>query len=212
MKNFLLFVMIWFVVTGCSQDPRIGIFPYSKDIGAPKLTGKATFNEKDQSYLLEGGGYNIWFDRDEFHYLFNEWQGDFILTADFEFIGAGTDPHRKIGLMVRQSEQADASHISATLHGDGLTVLQWRRAKGAEMKDPEDQIFASKSHYQTLQLERKGNLFTMHAALSGGPLEKIGSHTMSAFGEKVLLGLFINSHHEEVLEQAKIWHVRLEKP
>jgi hypothetical protein len=33
-------------------------------------------------------------------------------------------------------------HISAVLHGDGLTVLQWRILT-SEMKDPEEDIFST---------------------------------------------------------------------
>ncbi len=42
------------------------------------------------------------------------------------------------------------AHISATLHGDGLTVMQWRDFKGTEMKDPEDEIFAKGSDYDII--------------------------------------------------------------
>ena len=43
-------------------------------------------------------------------------EGDFILTANFAFVGEGTDPHRKVGWMVRASEEENAAQIAATLH------------------------------------------------------------------------------------------------
>jgi TolB protein len=73
--------------------------------------------------------------------------GDFIITAEFAFIGKGIDPHRKTGLMIRESEDEKAANISAALHGDRLTVMQWRGLRGAYMRDPEDEIFSPKSNY-----------------------------------------------------------------
>ena len=64
---------------------------------------------------------------------YSKLSGDFILTANFELLGEGVDPHRKVGWMIRESLDDDAAHVSATLHGDGLTVLQWRELKGAHM-------------------------------------------------------------------------------
>jgi TolB protein len=135
-----------------------------------------------------------------------------MLTANFEFVGEGVDPHRKVGLMIRESIDDEASHISATLHGDGLTVLQWRELRGAYMRDPQDEIFTKKTHYSILQLERKDKVITMRAAHPGEPLQLIGSKTMEHYGEEVLAGLFLNSHNPEVLEQARVWNVRLDRP
>ncbi len=47
--------------------------------------------------------------------------------------------------MVRAGEEANAAHMSAVVHGDGLTVLQWRRSKGAAMRDPQDGVYCKKT-------------------------------------------------------------------
>ena len=135
--KFLLFAAT--ILTGASimaQSNMVGIFQNHADIGNPKVKGSAAYEENMQSYSLKGGGYNIWFNRDEFHYAYNKVKGDFILTANVKLLGEGKEAHRKIGWMIRASEQEDAAHISAVLHGDGLTVLQWRRLRGAYMRDP----------------------------------------------------------------------------
>ncbi|ERM83846.1 hypothetical protein P872_02175 [Rhodonellum psychrophilum GCM71 = DSM 17998] len=212
MKYLFILLSLFLLEPAFSQQDTIGIFPSSKDIGNPKLAGSASYDQDGQHYILQGSGYNVWFERDEFHYLFDKIEGDFILTANFEFIGEGTDPHRKVGLMIRDSEEDNAPHISAALHGDGLTVLQWRELKGAFMRDPEDEIFSPKSHYGILQLERTGKEFTMRAAHVGEPLQLIGSHVMKTMGNSILAGIFINSHNENVVEQAKVWNVRIDRP
>ncbi|HEX7016250.1 MAG TPA: hypothetical protein VF191_12140 [Cyclobacteriaceae bacterium] len=195
-----------------TAQSQVGIFANSKDIGNPRNKGSATFDEATQTYALTGSGYNIWFERDEFRYVYNKMGGDFIITANFQFLGKGTDPHRKIGLMVRESDDEKAASINATLHGDGLTVLQWRELRGAYMRDPEDQIFSPKSNYTILQLERAGKEIIMRAAHPGEPLQVIGSHAMNAFGDSVLVGLFISSHNADVTEQALAWNVRIDRP
>lgn len=195
-----------------TQDNSIGIFKYSTDIGHPKKGGSAQYDRASQIYTLKGSGYNIWFERDEFHYLYNKIAGDFVLTANFEFLGEGTDPHRKTGWMVRASEDEKAAHFSTTLHGDGLTVAQWRELRGAFMRDPEDEIFSPKSHYGILQLERKGKQLIMRAAHWGEPLQEIGSHLMENMPDTVMAGLFICAHNEAVVEEARVWNVRIDRP
>jgi len=195
-----------------AQNNPLGIFQSNSDIGNPEKTGSAIYQETDQSYTLKGGGYNIWFERDEFHFLFNKLEGDFILTANFGFVGKGTELHRKTGWMIRESTDEKSPHISATLHGDGLTVLQWRGLAGTAMRDPQDEIFADSSGYNVIQIERSGKTIIMRAAHFGEPLETIGSHEMENMPDKVLAGLFICSHNPDVTEEVTVWNVRIDKP
>lgn len=212
MKTRLTFIMLLLASFASAQDMPAGLFQKSSDIGNPALKGSGIYDKTSQEYLLKGGGYNIWFGRDEFHYLFNTIKGDFIITASFEFIGEGKNAHRKTGIMIRESENENAAHISATLHGDGLTVLQWRELKGALMRDPEDEIFAPKNNYCILQVERMGKKIIMKAAHFGEPLQVIGYHEMQSLKDEVLAGLFICSHDSAVTEAARIWNVRIDKP
>lgn len=195
-----------------SQNALTGIFQISRDIGNPKITGTASYNEADQSYTTNGSGYNIWFERDEFHYLYNEIKGNFILTANFKFEGKGTESHRKTGWMLRASTDDNSPHISAVLHGDGLTVMQWRDYKGGTMKDPEDEGFARDSAYSVIQIERAGSIIFMRAAHEGKPLENIGSYQMINLPDEILAGLFVCSHNPDITETVKIWNVRIDKP
>lgn len=195
-----------------SQHNPIGIFQNANDVGNPAKKGSSTFDPTTQEYAVKGAGYNIWFERDEFHYLHNSIKGDFVLTANFAFVGDGVDPHRKVGWMIRESLDEEASHITATLHGDGLTVLQWRELRGAYMRDPQDEIFSPKSNYSIIQVERKGEEIIMRSAHWGEPLQTIGKKIMSHFGEEILAGLFVCSHNPDVIEEARIWNVRIDQP
>ena len=93
---FILMLSSILSIASAQNIPPVGIFKANSDIGNPQLAGSAVYNQADQSYTLKGGGYNIWFERDEFHYLFNKIKGDFILTANFEFVGKGTNAAQEI--------------------------------------------------------------------------------------------------------------------
>lgn len=194
-----------------AQSNSAGIFQNHADIGNPKIKGAVSYNNDMQSYNLKGGGYNIWFNRDEFHYAYNKVKGDFILTANLKLLGDGKDPHRKIGWMIRASEQEDAAHMSAVVHGDGLTVLQWRRLRGAYMRDPQDEIFSPKKKAEIIQLERSGKTFIMRIANPGEPLQEIGRTDMIDMPDEALAGLFVCSHNADVQEEGLAWNVRIEK-
>lgn len=212
MKILALMLASTLLTSTLAGNVPVGIFENHTDVGKPKNAGTVLYNENTQTYTLKGSGYNIWFERDEFHYAYNKIKGDFILTANFEFVGKGVDPHRKIGWMIRETLDDNASHISAVAHGDGLTVLQWRLLRGAFMRDPQDEIFAPKPGYQIIQLERQGQNIIFRAAQAGEPLQEIGIQCMPDMPGEVLAGLFINSHNPDVTEEARVWNVRIDKP
>ena len=126
MRAFILLLCALATSAVTAQERPVGIFQDYADVGNPKLAGSTQYDEATQTYTLKGAGYNIWFARDEFQYAYKKLKGDFILTANFEFVGNGTDAHRKIGWMIRESKDENAAHVTATNHGDGLTELQWR--------------------------------------------------------------------------------------
>lgn len=210
MKQVTLVIFLLTSIVSLAQ--RVGIFDNAADIGNPKTAGSSRYDEKTQEYIIKGGGYNIWFNRDEFQYVYNKIKGDFILTANFEFVGTGKDPHRKIGWMVRSTTDPESAHTSAVLHGDGLIVLQWRGLRGAYMRDPEDQIFFKKTKAQVIQLERSGQTITMRIANPGEPLQVVGSHNMDGLSDEALAGLFICSHSPDASEEMKVWNVRIDQP
>jgi TolB protein len=111
MKKILVIILSSLAYISAAQDEPAGSFQFSADIGNPKKSGSALYDKINQSFTLKGGGYNIWFDRDEFYFLFSKIEGDFILTANFEFIGKGSNAHRKTGWMVRESRDEKSAHI-----------------------------------------------------------------------------------------------------
>ena len=109
-------------LSASGQGAALGQFEGHGDIGAPKIAGTAVYNAVSQEYSLSAGGVNMWAQKDEFHFVWKRMTGDFILQARVELVGKGVDPHRKVGLMVRPSQDADAPYVDGVVHGDGLDV------------------------------------------------------------------------------------------
>lgn len=194
---------------------QIGQFDTALDIGNPAIEGSSIYDQKTQTYIMRGGGENIWFNHDEFQFLFRKIQGDFILTANFELVGnEDGNGHRKTGWMIRESTDDDAVSINSCIHGDGLAVLQWRLMRGAYMRDPEDEIFFPKKYFgeSVIQLERRGHAITMRLAHPGEPLEEMGAAVFPELNDEVLVGPYVLAHDPEDTQEARIWNVSIVRP
>jgi len=208
-KIFLRLATMVLAMTGfgaSTQAAAMGQFDGNGDIGSPKLPGAATYNAVSQEYSISAAGLNMWGTRDEFHFLWKRLKGDFILQARVEFVGTGVDPHRKLGWIVRSSLEPDSPYADATVHGDGLTSLQFRRTKGAVT----EQVQARASAPDFIQLERQGNDYIFSAARFGEPL--VACQTNLAIGDEVYAGLFLCSHNSNVVEKALFRDVRIIRP
>ena len=195
-----------FAGNGYSQTPSTGIFDGQSDVGPVKNKGDVKYDAKDQQYQVSGAGTNIWANTDEFHYVWKKMKGDFILRTNAEFIGKGTELHRKWGWMVRKSLDGNSAHVNAVVHGDGLTSLQYRKTTGAVT----DEQKSTQTFADVIQLERMGNTFIMSVAHKGeafGPEEKLDLD----LGEDVYVGIFVCSHNADVVEKAVFSKVSIKK-
>ena len=160
---FFLFAALLFSQKALAQTKPIGIFDGQDDIGKVKHTGSGSYDSKLQEYNLSGSGTNIWATHDEFHFIWKRMKGDFILRANIAFIGKGVEEHRKIGWMVRTSLDTNSKHVSAVVHGAGLTSLQYRRVTGSITEEKKFDLTSA----DVVQLERKGNTYIMSVARKG---------------------------------------------
>ena len=196
------------ISSGAASDGgALGDFSGHADIGQPKLAGAALWNAASQEYTLSSGGMNMWGQRDELHMAWRKLDGDFILQARVEFIGAGVDPHRKAGLIVRNSLDDDAPYVDGALHGDGLTSLQFRRAEAAQT----EQLALDLKGADVVQLERRGDTYIMSAARFGEPFATREVAGVK-LGRSVYAGLFLCSHNGDVVETAIFRNVRIIRP
>lgn len=195
------------VPLGAASGGAVGQFSDHGDVGNPALAGATSYDEMTQEYRLTGAGENIWGTRDQFQFAWTRLKGDFILRARGEFVNQAGDPHRKLGLMIRASLDADAAYADACAHGNGHIALQSRHAKGGDTVEDVLPVHGG----DVLQLERRGHTFILSAARYG---ETFVSTTLNELdlGDEVYAGLFLCSHNEAVQEQAIFRDVRIIKP
>src|SRR5690554_2261964 len=84
-KFLLIIQAVLFILQSCTNQQELGIFEQSADVGQPKIEGSSVYDIESGEYLLSGAGENIWYKRDEFHFLYKEIEGDFILRARVKF-------------------------------------------------------------------------------------------------------------------------------
>jgi hypothetical protein len=138
-----------------------------------------------------GSGQNMWFGDDAFHYVSREVTGDQSLTADVAFLGEGTDPHRKVCLVIRQSLDPDSVYADIAIHGDGLTSLQYRASTGADTQEVQSNVTAP----TRVGIERRGKYIS--ATVDGKPS---GGSVRLELTEPFYIGLGVCSHVRDVAE------------
>jgi len=144
----------------------------------------------------------MWLDRDEFHMVWRKVTGDFSLAARIAFEGQGVNAHRKVGVMIRESLDADARYADVAVHGDGLTSLQYRPETGAETLETVGP--AGADH---IVLERRGGRIAMRTA-TGAFTDATTGEISLTLPETCYVGFFICSHDADVLESARFSDVK----
>ena len=159
-----LFASLIFASLPVFAQKAMGVFEQTADIGPVMHAGKTEYDSKTQTYRLSGSGANIWLAKDEFHYAWKSVKGDLILQCRGKLLGTGVDPHRKFGWMVRAGLETDAPMVAATVHGDGLTAIQYRKRAGANIEEVKSPV----NRPDVIELERRGRSFLPSRAIRGG--------------------------------------------
>jgi hypothetical protein len=195
----------------CAQTapPALGLFQSHADIGTVLHPGSAQYDAVDNSYSLTGSGENMWFTYDEFQFAWKQVTGDIALTADIAFPEKGGNAHRKAVLMIRQSLDADAPYADVALHGDGLTSLQFREAKGSTTHEIQSNLSAP----HRLRLEKRGDFIYIFAAGEARePLRPSGASIKLPLQGSFYVGIGVCSHEKDAVEKAVFSNVALSAP
>jgi Tol biopolymer transport system component len=207
MKKFVLFTGVALFLTGnlvFGQSP-LGIFSDQADIGKVAKPGAAQFDSVKNEYAVSGGGENIWFTNDAFHFIWKKMSGDFTLTADINFSGTGGNPHRKACLFARQSLDANSAYADVAVHGVGLTALQYREADGETTHEIQSEISAP----ALVRLEKRGDFFSLWVAPAGGELKLDGGYQKIPLAGDFYVGLGVSAHDNKAIETAVFSNVEL---
>ena len=201
-------LMIGLLSTALSaQSGPVGLFATSGDVGDPAIKGSTAFDPATGEYRMTGAGINMWAKQDQFQYAWREMTGNFTVTATFRFLGEGA-PHRKAGIVVRESLDTDAAYADVVVHGDGMPALQWRSRKG-ENTNTFNHPFDGPGTF-TVRLVRNGVRITMYVGKNGAqPQETV--RTEVSFQGPVLVGLGVCSHDPAKSDTAIFSNVTIEQ-
>jgi TolB protein len=186
----------------------VGMFEGNGDVGTVVHSGSADYDSAARTYTVAGSGENMWFAADAFHFVWKKVSGDIALTADVRILGEGGDPHRKAVLMIRQSLDADSAYADAAVHGDGLTSLQTRDAKGAATHE----IQSSVAGPARVRISKRGDWFYMSMAAEGRELRPAGGWMKAAIGGTFYVGIGVCAHNKDAVERAVFSNVEVAAP
>ncbi len=199
---FIAFAMCMFTANAFPQ--QIGVFDGQDDVGKILHKGGGAYNSETGAYEVSASGTNIWFTHDDFHFVWKKMKGDFILQCRGKLVGKGVEQHRKFGWMIRNTLDSTSPMIAATIHGDGLTSLQYRKAEKTNVEE----IRFGISGPDVIQLERRGRLYIMSVA-HFGELYVTQQTDSVDLNDDVYVGLFVCSHNKDVVEKASFENVRI---
>jgi hypothetical protein len=205
---FLAFLSLGiFLQTGAafSQDAALGLFEKHGDIGAVANPGSVEYDAAQKSYVVSGGGENMWFATDAFHFVWKQVSGDVSLAADIRWIGTGGNPHRKACLLIRQSLDPDSPYADAALHGNGLASLQYREEKGGPTREIQSNMAAPKR----IRIEKEGDYGFMSIALENEALRAAGGSFKIRLSSPFYIGLGVCAHDNNALEKAVFSNVEM---
>jgi regulation of enolase protein 1 (concanavalin A-like superfamily) len=188
-----------------ATSTELGILSHQHDIGNVARLGSVNFDSARGEYLIAGGGENMWFTNDAFHFVWKELSGDFTLTADVKFIGTGGNPHRKACLLVRQSLKPGSVYADVALHGSGLTALQYRDTPDGTTHEIQSNISAP----VRMRIEKRGDYISMWLAAVGEDLKPAGGYLRIPFKGKFYVGLGVCAHDNKAMEKAVFSNVEL---
>ena len=209
---------------GFRRDTRvyaspIGIFDGQADVGGAVVPGSASL--AGDTYTIRSAGYNVWYTRDEFRFLYKKMSGDVSLAADIAYPNGGFGDHKAV-LIVRQSLDDDAQEALVALHGDGMIHLAQRPARGRRISDMEYRIGSrgglpgGKSpdslvtlYARRIGIEKKGDQFTLWVSEQGEPMHQFGAPITLALSAPFYVGIGFSSHLPAVAETATLSHVVL---
>ena len=175
----------------------IGIFHAQADIGSALVPSTATFNPSLGQYTITSAGYNIWYSRDEFRYLYNQMSGDISLAADLTFPGSEPPSDRKAVLILRQNLNDDSPEAIVAEHATGMVHLATRASTGANIQDMQFRFagpLLSSPLPHRIGIEKHGDDFTLYVSLQGEPLHPFGPPIHLHLTAPFFVGIGFTSH------------------
>jgi hypothetical protein len=190
----------------------IGIFDGQSDIGSAVVPGSASYDPATNAYTIHSAGYNIWYTRDEFRFLWKKISGDVSLAADAAFPDPNGYNDRKVVLILRQSLDDDSKEAMIGEHGTGMIHLAQRAEKGAMITDMQYRFGSGLNGVlaQRIAIEKHGDSVAILVSLQGEPMHQFGPPIQIHFDSPFYVGIGFCSHLPATVDTGVLSNVLLE--
>jgi len=193
-------------------DTPIGVFEGQSDIGRALVAGSASYDAGTNQYTINSAGYNIWYSRDEFRYLWKRMSGNVSLAAGVTFPNPKGYGDRKAVLVIRQNLDDDSKEAMAGQHGSGMIHLAQRTERGSNIKDMQFRFGGTLANVgaRRIGIEKHGDLLAIFISLEGEPMHQFGPPVNLHFDEPFYVGIGFCSHLPDQSDTAVLSRVVLE--
>jgi hypothetical protein len=203
-----------------TEMKKIGAFDGQTDVGSAIVPGSSSYDPATRSYRITSAGYNVWYTRDEFRYLWKRMSGDVSLAADIAYPDPNGYDDRKAVLVIRQSLDDDSKEAVAALHGGGMIHIAWRPDTGQRVKDMEYRIGSRgglpggkspdslvPAMAKRIGIEKHGDQFQLFVSLSGEPMHAWGAPITLHLDGPFYVGIGFCAHLPTTLDTAILSNV-----
>jgi len=204
-------------------DMPIGIFEGQSDIGSAVVPGSASYDTSRKQYTISSAGYNVWYTRDEFRFLWKKMSGDVSLAADIAFPDPNGYGDRKAVLVIRQDLEDDSREALVALHGLGMIQIAFRPEKNVRVRDIEYRIGSRGDRpggnnpdslvgivAKRIGIEKRGDSFSLFASVDGESLHQFGAPINLHIDGPFYVGIGFCSHLPDKSDTAELSNVVLE--
>lgn len=163
------------------------------DIGAVAATGSASYS--GSTFTLNGSGYDIEENVDEFRFVHQPKSGDVTVTARVVSI-TNTNAWAKAGVMIRESLNDNSAMVFMPVTYSNGTFFQMRTSTGGISQ--ETTVVAGIATPYWVRVTRVGNTYTGYTSSDGTTWTQLGSTTFT-MTTTAYIGLAVTSHNDGTL-------------
>lgn len=198
-----------------TQLVPLGIFDGQSDVGAALVPGSSSYDPATKQYTIVSAGYNLWYQRDEFRYVWKKMSGDVSLAMDINFPDTAGYGDRKAFVVIRQSLDDDSKEAVVALHGAGLLHLAWRPETNSQMKEMRANHRKNlpdlvSGHVSRIGIEKRGDAFAIYVSNNGEAMHQIGDPIQLSLTGPFYVGIGFCSHLPAKTDTAVLSNVVLE--
>src|SRR5262249_42296951 len=138
------------------------------EVGYPAPPGTQLYDAATQTWTLQGGGFDIFYNTDQFHFVSRPMTGDGALSARAKFVDLPNNPgndYAKAGVMLRDTTDPGSAYYGAFLTAQHGIMVQFRTVAGdntgqALLADPvQGPVY--------LKVVRAGAVYTAYVSTDG---------------------------------------------